>query len=54
MKVEQSGDGDVLMTNLDYAQPEKAGGHRDGLDGMSALLRAGEMVQRHGRDGKGS
>lgn len=50
MRVEQGRDGDVLMTSVE----EPAGSHerarKDNLDGMSALLRAGEIVDRHGRD----
>ncbi|POR32654.1 High mobility group protein 20A [Tolypocladium paradoxum] len=46
MKAEQSGEGDVLMTTVE-ATP--GGNGKDGFDGMSALLRAGEIVGRCGR-----
>ncbi|PHH77375.1 hypothetical protein CDD82_3547 [Ophiocordyceps australis] len=46
MKVERSGEGDVLMTTVDtVASPSSR--RKEGLDGMSALLRAGEIVGRH-------
>lgn len=44
MKVEENGDGDVLMTQGDPVPARPAG--KSGLDGMSALLRAGEIVDR--------
>lgn len=47
MRVEQAGDGDVLMTAVEN---HMTGNRKDNLDGMSALLRAGEIVDRHGRD----
>ncbi|KND94906.1 High mobility group protein 20A [Tolypocladium ophioglossoides CBS 100239] len=43
MQAEQSGEGDVLMT------VEATPNGKDGFDGMSALLRAGEIVGRRGR-----
>ena len=47
MKIEQSNGGDVVMTSpsLSMAATPKANG-KNGLDGMSALLRAGEIVDR--------
>jgi hypothetical protein len=47
MRVEQAGDGDVLMTSVDDPTTSI---RKDNLDGMSALLRAGEIVDRHGRE----
>lgn len=46
MKAEHSGEGDVLMMTVE-ATP--GGNGKDGFDGMSALLRAGEIVGRRGR-----
>lgn len=50
MKVEQSSEGDVVMTS-DETMPlsEENGSARNSLDGMDALLRAGEIVGRGGR-----
>ncbi|PNY24512.1 High mobility group protein 20A [Tolypocladium capitatum] len=45
MKAEQSGEGDLLMMTVE-ATP--GGNGKDGFDGMSALLRAGEIVGRRG------
>jgi len=50
MRVEQAGDGDVLMTSVEEPVNPRDRSRKDGLDGMSALLRAGEIVDRHGRD----
>ena len=50
MRVEQAGDGDVLMTSVEEPVRPRDRSRKDGLDGMSALLRAGEIVDRHGRD----
>ena len=46
MKVERAGDGDVLMTNSDSMLRHKVNHAKDGLDGMDALLKAGEIVGR--------
>ena len=43
MKVEQSSEGDVVMTSGESPLAPKCG-----LDGMSALLRAGEIVGKQG------
>ncbi|KAF4505196.1 hypothetical protein G6O67_007171 [Ophiocordyceps sinensis] len=52
MKFEQSGEGDVVMTSVDASPPAPAPalGNRGkgGYDGMNALLRAGEIVDRNG------
>ncbi|PHH91818.1 hypothetical protein CDD83_10167 [Cordyceps sp. RAO-2017] len=48
MKVEQAGDGDVLMLSVDAAPPAPGASGKGGFDGMSALLRAGEIVGRRG------
>lgn len=50
MRVEQAGDGDVLMTSVDAPATGRDRSRKDGLDGMNALLRAGEIVDRHGRE----
>lgn len=50
MKVEQAGDGDVVMTSVEAPTSGRERSRRDGLDGMNALLRAGEIVSRHGQD----
>lgn len=50
MKVEQAGDGDVVMTSVETPAMGRERNRREGLDGMSALLRAGEIVSRHGRE----
>lgn len=53
MRVEQNGDGDVVMTTDDQGGPNRrqADG-KEGYDGMSALLQAGEIVGRcQGRRG---
>lgn len=50
MKVEQSSEGDVVMTTDETApvqrEPRRT---KDNLNGMDALLRAGEIVGRGGR-----
>lgn len=46
MRVEDSGDGDVVMTNDAVSSPPTHV-NKKGLDGMSALLRAGEIVGQH-------
>lgn len=50
MKVEQSSEGDVVMTT-DETLPRAGENNRprNSLDGMDALLRAGEIVGRGGR-----
>jgi hypothetical protein len=48
MKVERLGDGDILMTTVDNTPPPASSNSKSGFDGMSALLRAGELVSRHG------
>lgn len=51
MQVEQSGDGDALMTPApELVTNGQRDVNRNGLDGMNALLRAGEIVGRHDRD----
>lgn len=50
MRVEQGRDGDVLMTSVEEPAVSHERARKDNLDGMSALLRAGEIVDRHGRD----
>lgn len=47
MRVEQSGEGDVLVTLVTPVPTNHKGGGRDGFDGMSALLRASEIIGRH-------
>ncbi|KAK2601704.1 hypothetical protein QQS21_004692 [Conoideocrella luteorostrata] len=50
MKVEQSREGDVVMTTDEMLQQQgESGSARNSLDGMDALLRAGEIVGRGGR-----
>ncbi|KAK5990401.1 High mobility group protein 20A [Cladobotryum mycophilum] len=49
MKVEDTGDGDVLMTTVDQPSDGKDGNGKRGFDGMNALLRAGEIVGRNNR-----
>ncbi|KAG6044080.1 hypothetical protein E4U39_003721 [Claviceps sp. Clav50 group G5] len=49
MKVEQSSEGDVVMTNATLPRSGTNGKSRNSLDGMDALLRAGEIVGRGGR-----
>ncbi|KAG5962533.1 hypothetical protein E4U58_003838 [Claviceps cyperi] len=49
MKVEQSSEGDVVMTNATLPRSGANGKSRNSLDGMDALLRAGEIVGREGR-----
>lgn len=47
MKIEQSNGGDVVMTSPSLSTaPTPKGNSKNGLDGMSALLRAGEIVDR--------
>lgn len=48
MKIEESNSGDVVMTSpsLSTAPATPKAGSKSGLDGMSALLRAGEIVDR--------
>lgn len=50
MKFEQANGGDVVMTSPGSVQPPaaKSSSGKPGLDGMSALLRAGEIVDRQG------
>lgn len=52
MKFEQSGEGDVVMTSVDASPPALAPAPgntgKGGYDGMNALLRAGEIVDRNG------
>ncbi|KAK0389578.1 hypothetical protein NLU13_3153 [Sarocladium strictum] len=50
MRVEEAGDGDVLMTSVEDHMTGLDRNRKDNLDGMSALLRAGEIVDRHGRE----
>lgn len=50
MRVEQAGDGDVLMTSVDAPSTGRSRSRKENLDGMSALLRAGEIVDGHGRE----
>ena len=50
MKVEQAGDGDVLMTSVEPQVNDREATRKDGFDGMTALLRAGEIVSRHGHE----
>jgi hypothetical protein len=45
MKVEQSSEGDVVMTT-DDTLTRQTPTSKDNLDGMDALLRAGEIVGR--------
>ncbi|KAG6021361.1 hypothetical protein E4U40_005361 [Claviceps sp. LM458 group G5] len=49
MKVEQSSEGDVVMTNATLPRSGTNAKSRNSLDGMDALLRAGEIVGRGGR-----
>ncbi|KHN96316.1 high mobility group protein [Metarhizium album ARSEF 1941] len=50
MKVEQSSEGDVVMTTDETPPPPRQSRRaKDNLDGMDALLRAGEIVGRGGR-----
>jgi hypothetical protein len=49
MRVERLGDGDILMTTVDTTPPLANSSSKSGFDGMSALLRAGELVSRHGQ-----
>ncbi|KAG5931027.1 hypothetical protein E4U60_006563 [Claviceps pazoutovae] len=49
MKVEQSSEGDVVMTNATLPRSGANEKSRNSLDGMDALLRAGEIVGRGGR-----
>ncbi|KAG5981262.1 hypothetical protein E4U43_006634 [Claviceps pusilla] len=50
MKVEQSSEGDVVMTSDETMPPSEENERaRNSLDGMDALLRAGEIVGRGGR-----
>lgn len=47
MRVEQSSEGDVVMTTDETLAPQRqTRGTKDNLDGMNALLRAGEIVGR--------
>ncbi|KID91203.1 high-mobility group 20A [Metarhizium guizhouense ARSEF 977] len=47
MRVEQSSEGDVVMTSDETLAPQRqTRGTKDNLDGMNALLRAGEIVGR--------
>ncbi|KAJ2967489.1 hypothetical protein NQ176_g9636 [Zarea fungicola] len=48
MKKEQAGDGDVIMTTTEQSPTNTTGGDKGRLDGMSALLEAGEIVGRRG------
>lgn len=50
MKVEQATDGDVLMTSVEMPANDPNRNRKSAFDGMSALLRAGEIVSRHGRE----
>lgn len=47
MGVEQSGEGDVLVTLVKPVPTNHKSSGRDGFDGMGALLRAGEIIGRH-------
>lgn len=49
MKAERLGDGDALMMPAPDLIPNGHNGSRPRLDGVSALLRAGEMVEKHDR-----
>ena len=49
MNVEQSGDGDVVMSHAEStlsSRPVPAHRSQESFDGMQALLRAGEIVGR--------
>ena len=50
MKAERLGDGDALMMPAPDLIPNGSVGARPRLDGVSALLRAGEIVGKHDRD----
>ncbi|KAH7328765.1 hypothetical protein B0I35DRAFT_26321 [Stachybotrys elegans] len=47
MKVEMSDDGDIVMTSDDATHSSRPSNMKGRFDGMSALLRAGELVSRH-------
>lgn len=49
MHVKQANGGDVVMTSAGSTSGAPQSSNKDGFDGMSALLRAGEIVGR--RDG---
>jgi hypothetical protein len=46
MRFEQSADGDVVMTSDDATTSDANSSGKARFDGMSALLRAGEIVGR--------
>ncbi|KAF7564061.1 hypothetical protein G7046_g9 [Stylonectria norvegica] len=51
LKAERTGDGDALMMPApDLVAINQSGPMKTRLDGMSALLRAGEIVERHDQD----
>ncbi|KAL7961441.1 hypothetical protein V8C34DRAFT_12604 [Trichoderma compactum] len=49
MKVEETSDGDVLMTSADVPLSSSNAIEVGGLDGVNALLKAGEIFGNHGR-----
>lgn len=49
MKVEETSDGDVLMTSADVPLSSSNTIEVGGLDGVNALLKAGEIFGSHGR-----
>ncbi|KAH0528642.1 hypothetical protein TsFJ059_003474 [Trichoderma semiorbis] len=49
MKVEETSDGDVLMTSADVPLSSSNTIEVGGLDGVNALLKAGEIFGHHGR-----
>ena len=47
MKVEETSDGDVLMTSADLPLSSSYAHVVGGLDGVNALLKAGEIFGHH-------